>query len=119
LLGYFFGPRRDEVPGIDAVEGLAASDAVLVGRFGHLGIRGGAWPLIGLPADWRADDWPTPVFKRWEELTGRTFKVFYDERDPAAIIGEQLIAPGESFAGPEDGMMGAGFVELRLDRLLS
>ena len=119
LLGYFFGPRRGQVPNIDAVEALRASDAILVGMFGHLGIRGGTWPLIGQPDGWGAEDWPMPVFKRYEELTGRSFMVHYDEGDPSGLTGEQLIAPGEEFDGPADGMMGAGFVEERLDRLLS
>jgi hypothetical protein len=42
LLGYFFGPRRDRVPTLDELSALSASDAVLVERFGDLGILDGA-----------------------------------------------------------------------------
>ena len=47
LLGYFFGPRRQAQAGIDDVRHLRPEQAVLVGRFGHLGLTGGTWPLLG------------------------------------------------------------------------
>jgi hypothetical protein len=119
LLGYFFGPRRTEVPGLELLEGLAESDAVLVAKVGHLGVKQGSWPLIGRLTSWRAGDWPMPVFVRHEELTGRSFMVFYDDQDPGRLKGERQIASGEVFEGPEDGLMGVGFAEGRLDRLLA
>jgi hypothetical protein len=41
LLGYFFGPLRSEVPKLEDVASLRPGDAVLVRKFGHLGIVGG------------------------------------------------------------------------------
>src|SRR5690348_8676061 len=82
LLGYFFGPRRSEAPALDELSGLSAPDAVLVERFGDLGIVNGTWPLLGRIDGWDRNAWPTPAFGRFEELTGRAFKVIYDDANP-------------------------------------
>ena len=61
-----------------------------------------------------------PVFHRYEELTGRTFRVYYDDRDPARLLREEVANGNEAQQLlPQDGLVGAGFVELRLTRLLS
>lgn len=118
LLGYFFGPSRSEQPTLADVEGLRPSDAVLVGMFGHLGIRNGTWPVLGTTPDWDRSQWPLPVFLRHEELNGRTLEVRYDDADPSRVIDETPVEPNSEAQGPEDGLMGAGFVEQRLTRLL-
>lgn len=119
LLGYFFGPRLDEVPSLNNVHELQLADAVLVGRFGHLGLTQGKWPILGRRADWDRSAWPMPVFVRYEELTRRTFHVFYDDDDPARLLREEYITPGAAEQGPKDGLMGAGFVEKVLTTALS
>ncbi|MHB1594942.1 MAG: Imm26 family immunity protein [Streptosporangiaceae bacterium] len=119
LLGYFFGPRRSGVPALSDVAGLRPDDAVLVRKFGHLGIAQGKWPLLGRADGWDRREWPTPVFIRYEELTGRSFRVIYDDDDPNKVLREELIAPGEAEQGPKDGLMGAGFAEAALTRLLA
>ena len=48
LLGYFFGPKRPVPAGLEDVLQLRASDAVMIRKFGHLGLKGGTWPVIGL-----------------------------------------------------------------------
>jgi Immunity protein 26 len=117
LLGYFFGPRRPAPEALDVAE-MRAEHAVLIGRFGHLGIRDGRWPLIGRDRGWERASWPVPVFIRYEELTGRTFQVIYDDADPNRVVCETAVAPGSAEQGPTDGLMGAGFVERRLTALL-
>lgn len=119
LLGYFFGPPQAEVPRLEHVADLKPGDAVLVGKFGHLGIIGGTWPILGRVDGWDRDEWPMPVFVRYEELTGRSFHVFYDENDPNRLLREEQIAPGTDEQGPKDGLMGAGFVEKVLTTLLA
>jgi Immunity protein 26 len=118
LLGYFFGPRREELAALSELESLSASQAVLVGRFGYLGLRGGAWPVLGRLEPWIPSDWPMPVFVRYEELTGRVFRVFYADADPSVYLREEQVPPGHAITGPKDSGMGAGFVELRLNQLL-
>lgn len=118
LLGYFFGPKRATLPNLDDVSGLGPGDAVWVAMFGHLGLRDGAWPILGQFNPWNRKDWPMPDFRRYEELTGRRFRVIYDDDDPAMLLREELASASEIANLPEDGLAGAGFVELRLTRLL-
>jgi hypothetical protein len=111
LLGYFFDPRREAVPSLSDVEVLTPDDAIRVGKFGHLGLKQGKWPILGRLQDWDRQAWPTPAFIRYEELSGRSFKVFYDDDDPNRLVREEEIRPGVDEQGPKDGLMGAGFVE--------
>lgn len=119
LLGYFFGPPHAEVPELEDTVGLKPADAVLIRKFGHLGIVHGDWTVLGQLDDWDRRDWPTPVFVRYEELTGRSFRVYYDDDDPNRVLHEEQVAPGEAEQGPKDGLMGAGFAEAALTRLLA
>ena len=119
LLGYFFGPRRSRIPQLQDVSGLRPGDAALVGMFGDLGIIQGTWPLLGRLDGWQRRDWPTPVFVRYEELTGRSFHVFYDDDDPNKVLREDQVPPGEAEQAPKDGLMGAGYAEAVLTRLLA
>ena len=116
LLGYFFGPRRDEIPSLDELGGLRADSAILIGLFRHLGLKHGDWPILGQLEVWNRESWPMPVFVRHEELTGRSFRVIYDDDDPGRLVREELIPPGSGVQGPRDGLMGSGFVEIVLSR---
>lgn len=119
LFGYFFGPHRQETPSMSDGENLTPSDAVLVGKFGHLGLKQGSWPVVGSVSDWDRSEWPMPAFVRYEELTGRSFRVVYDEDDPAKLVAEVPVQPGPAEQGPKDGLMGAGYVEKVLTGLLA
>ena len=118
LLGYFFGPRLPVLPTQATAAGLTPAQAVLVGKFGHLGLKHGKWPIVGRVEPWDRAAWPMPVFVRYEELTGRSFHVFYDPDDPVRLLREEQVPPGPAEQLPADGLMGAGFVESRLTRLL-
>jgi len=54
-----------------------------------------------------------------KRLSGHTFHVRYDDADPNRLIEESLVNPGLAEQGPQDGLMGAGFVEQRLTDLLA
>lgn len=118
-LGYFFGPKREAVPSLEEVAQLRPVDAVLVGMFGDLGLIRNEWPVIGSVEGWDRNEWPMPVFVRYEELTGRTFHVFYDPDHPNRVIREEQVPPGEAEQGPQDGLMGFGYTEAVLTRLLA
>jgi hypothetical protein len=119
LFGYFFGPRRLNLPAVRDVGGLAARDAALVRTFGDLGLREGVWPLIGAAPEWNRAEWPMPTFGRFEELTGRAFAVDYGDDDPNAHPRETQIPPEDLVRYPKDGMAGAGFIEIELTDLLA
>lgn len=59
-----------------------------------------------------------PVMIRYEELTGRTFRVYYDPDDPLRLVREEVVVPGVAEHGPKDGLGGAGFIEIVLTKLL-
>lgn len=119
LLGYFFGPKRQAVPSLDDVAPLKVGDSVLIGRFGHLGLKNGVWPIVGRAGTWDRVAWPTPVFFRFEELTGRWFLMFYDDDDPLRLLREEQVPAAATQGLPQDGLMGAGFVEMSLSRILA
>jgi len=119
LLGYFFGPRHPAPPELDDLSGLSHDAALLVRRFGYLGLKQGEWPAIGRAADWDRRQWPTPVFIRYEELTGRSFRVNYDDTDPNKLVGEKEVPPGDAEQGPKDGLLGVGAVEIAMTNLLA
>lgn len=119
LLGYFFGIRFYSPPLITDVEHFTASEAILVGTFGYLGLKQGKWPVLGKGENWDRTQWPMPRMVRHEEITGRILGVHYDDDDPSIFLGEEVITAGEAAQGPEDGLMGAGFVELALTALIN
>lgn len=97
---------------------LRSSDAVMVRKFGHLGLKQGKWPILGRLEDWDRREWPMPVLVRCEELTGRPFRALYDDNDPNKLLREEQVQPGEAEQGAKDGLLGAGAVEKVLTGLL-
>jgi hypothetical protein len=118
LLGYFFGPRRPETPELEDVANLKPEDAVLVRKFGYLGLIRGEWPILGQLDGWDRTEWPMPVSFRYEELTGRHFHVFYDADDPNKLLRETEIEPTAAEQEPKDGLLGAGAAEIVLTKRL-
>jgi hypothetical protein len=118
LLGYFFGPRRLVPPRLETLRSLSVADALAVGIFGDLGIISGEWPLLGRINDWDRVTWPMPAFGRFEELTGRAFRVIYDDENPNMVLREEQIDSNELNGLPKDGLSGAGAIERMLTRLL-
>ena len=117
LLGYFFGPRRQKVPTLDEIQGLAPKDAILVEQFGHLGLRDRTWPILGAMKPWNRDAWPIPDLCRTESLTGRTWRVTYGEDLATPLRKERCTAEVAATLLP-DSLAGAGAVEIGLTKLL-
>ena len=119
LLGYFFGPIRNAAPKLSEVGNLEPTSAVWVSMFGHLGLLGGIWPIVGKSPQWQRENWPIPAFYRVDPIYGKMkFKVIYDDNDPGKII-QEIRLPETAETGLPDGLAGAGFVEEKLSRLLA
>jgi hypothetical protein len=118
-LGYFFGPSRDDVPHLSELAPLKPSDAVLVRRFGDLGLIEGSWPVIGRTAEWDRSLWPIPRFGRFEGLTNRAFEVIYEDNDPSMAIREILTGKDKIFSLPVDRLSGSGAIEIVLTHRLT
>jgi hypothetical protein len=118
LMGYFFGPRRLNLPSLEELHGLRPERAVLVQRFGDLHLMDDRWPILGYVDDWRRDDWPMPAFGRYVEIDEKAWRVVYQDDNPNSVPRETRISVEESQHLPDDGLLGAGLVELTLTRLL-
>ena len=116
LVGYFFGPILESTEGV-RLDDLLPERAILRLRFGDLGLIERRWPVVGTVSVWERARWPIPVFVRFDLLVpGRAILVRYDEDDPRIEIAN---TPSTEHAGlPEDGLDGAGAVELSLSMRL-
>ena len=118
LTGYFFGPKRAEAPSLDELRRARPDQAVLVQRFGDLHLVDEKWPILGYLDDWRRDDWPMPAFGRHVEIDEKAWRVEYQNDNPNSVPRETRISVEESQRLPDDGLLGAGLVEIMLTRLL-
>jgi len=117
LLGYFFGPRRENIPSHREVSTLVPDDAVLVAMFGDMGLIDGTWPILGSERAWQRSDWPVPDFVRSDPDSGRWWRVRYSDHDPNEVIEEiPLSGPDQNL--PRDRLCGAGSIEVQLGQLL-
>jgi len=118
LFGYFFGPRYPETPKLSELTNLSPEDAILRCRFGDLSLMEGAWPVLGQMPGWERAAWKMPPFVRHDPLTGGKTQVIYSDANPNVVVSEMKLAPDADIE-PKDGMAGAGFVELKMTKLLS
>jgi hypothetical protein len=120
-LGYFFGPKYQQIP--DALDTMEKDpkDAILVTRFGDLGITRGSWPLINSNRPFSRENWPIPKFGMKISPTfdkGFLRQLEFDERGRWNLLHETLVDLKEIENLPEDSMMGGGAVEIHLTKLL-
>lgn len=117
IFGYFFGPRRAAIPELATLPAYTPEDAVMRRLFGDLHLHDGKWPILGSVPNWNRLSWPIPPLVQKDYLTGRVYEVIHDDSDDP---GEELSRTLTSLdnPGPANGMLGAGAVELLLDRLL-
>lgn len=119
IVGYFFDGRFTQPPEAEQLAGLTPNDAGLVQAFGDLGLLHGDWPVIGQLPSWRREDWPLPVFRREEPLTGRLLRVEYVDEDPSSRPREVEISREEFDGLPDDGMAGFELMQKRLSRVIA
>ncbi len=115
--GYFFGPKKATIEDLPDVSGLHPNDAILVGRFGDLGLLNGEWKVIEKDTQWDRTAWPMPPFIRVDEKANTAMKTTFN--DNFEIISDVPCDPSLAILFPKDSSMGYGFVEIRLTRLLN
>lgn len=117
VLGYF-SPMRFAEPPLARDSEFSADSALWIKLFGDLGFLERRWPILGAMHNWNPDEWPLPDFSHHEELTGRSYRITY--RGDLRNRPDQVPARPEDLVGlPEQGIAGAKFVELKLDRMLA
>jgi hypothetical protein len=117
VLGYFFGPKRSEIPSLGEIESLEYKDAILVCQFGDLELFEGNWPIIGQPEGWDREKWPLPQFVRIDLISGKAMTIVYSE-DELEEVDSFPCGAKDVNKYPEDGMSGAGAVEIVLTEYL-
>jgi hypothetical protein len=115
-LGYFFARPPGEWAEATAV--LRPEDAVLVRMFGDLHLIDGSWRILAPHGEWVRQRWPLPKFGRVDEPSGPAWIVEYADDDPSCTLRETRCNPDDARSLPEDGLAGAGAVEIVLTRLL-
>lgn len=118
LLGYFFGPRTEDVPALESIQGIGGQQASLVARFGDLGLIQGQWPVIGRSPNWQRSSWPVPVFGRVNPVDQRGWQVIYPDADPSGRPHETEVETPAAERLPGAGLFGAGAIEAMLSRRL-
>lgn len=117
ILGYFFGPRREDIPKLEDVSLLKPDSALLAIRVGDLGLVNGEWPIIGESSSWNREDWPMPIFIRREPISLRNWLVYYADTDPSKRIKE-VQEPNDRPDLTPDSLSGYGAAEAKLTKLL-
>ncbi|NGN63855.1 hypothetical protein G5C51_08025 [Streptomyces sp. A7024] len=111
VLGYFFGPPMEALEESLAARKFEPSAAVKIARFGDLGLIRGKWEIVGRVEPWEPTQWGVPEFCR-----DGSVRVTYDD-ESLVICREESIDSNDCQALPQDGLEGAGFVEIKLTRL--
>lgn len=119
VIGYFFGLADPALPPAEAIASLTSDAPLLRASFADPGLLRGDWKLVGRVPAWRRDDWPLPAFVRRDAISGAAKKVSYAEGDFHTEVALEHCSDGEAKVLPEDGVMGPGFVEIRLTKLLT
>jgi Immunity protein 26 len=110
ICGYFFGPRLWQLPASGDLALLRPENAVLVCRFGDLGLHNGTWPVIGPIVGWDRALWVVPAFYREQLVSGIRLKVIYDDQDPSRCVSETRTLD-DMAEKPLDGLYGSAAVE--------
>ena len=97
---------------------LLPTEAILVGRFSDLHLINGKWDISGEIGDRNRADWPIPEFIHRDALgiLPDTIVRYSDDDIVRGMRDRKPVIPADL---AEDGLMGAGFVEIRLNGLLT
>jgi hypothetical protein len=119
LIGYFFGPARPGIPSLESVGSqLVPQLAAMVGIVGDLALVRGSWPILGKLEPWSPNSWPIPEFVRRDAVSGKPSRVVYEEPDFFTELSRAPCSEEEALGLAPDGLMGSGFVEAKLGKLL-
>ena len=119
LFGYFFGKCYAEVPKDTSSVKLTPGSAVLIIKFGDLGLMNGTWKVVAGTGNWDRTRWPMPKFLRRDDLAERSWLVTYDEDAPQKVLKEEVYDDKKNEGNYSSaGLYGAGAVEIALTRIV-
>jgi len=119
-LGYFFDKKYFTVPMADETYLMSKDNAILICKFGDLGIIHGEWPLINNGKPFLREEWPVPVFHRVFPLKDNTAVIVEYDQNINGVerpLRETLTRLTEDILKlPKDMLFGSGAVEIELTR---
>lgn len=118
VLGYFFGPKRENSTVERNTLDLMPSDAIMIIQFGDLGLIRGEWQVISHSPTFSRDKWPLPSFARIDVISNKVRRIDYDE-DTLYEEKEQVISFETAKSLPRDGLWGYRAVEQQLAKILT
>jgi hypothetical protein len=118
VFGYFFGPKRNNIPSEEEIKNLSPSTSILITRFGDLGLLKGSWPIISQTKAWNRANWPFTSFVRVDSLSGKVKRIEYDEERIGRQINETVTTMEKVLNLPKDSIHGSKALEKVLTRLL-
>ncbi len=120
ILGYFFGPQRENRPNKTDTIGLHRDDAALIRQFCDPGLVSGEWPIIFRPEKWQRSDWPLPTFGHIDIVnSNKAYRREYGNNLSDLFVHEELITLEEAQHLPADGLDGHIALQIRLTQVLS
>ncbi|MEZ4103844.1 MAG: Imm26 family immunity protein [Candidatus Paceibacterota bacterium] len=114
IFGYFFQPDAD-------LSKLEPEKAILVGKFGDLGLIENSWSVVKKIENWDREKWTMPPLMRIDDEAGLIFLSYYDDVTMKFVkeVKYDLNENSELKMYPQDNMMGAGSVELKITKLVN
>ncbi|MFQ3246376.1 MAG: hypothetical protein ACI9SP_003028 [Arenicella sp.] len=119
VFGYFFGPKVTTVAEISGND-LGIEQSIFCGQFGDLGFLNREWEVIGRVPNWSREQWSMPLFLRFDDNASTGCLSEYDEDSLKCIDEKKVQLSSIDIQNyPKDSVMGYGFVEIKLTKLLS
>lgn len=121
MFGYFFAPSICDIPELFDYEICQYNyqQSIFSCLFGNLGFVKEEWPIIGLCDNWNMIDWPLPLFKRVDPITGTTWLDELDEDTLTSVINTITVKDGRNCDGiPEHSVYGHKALEITLRKLI-
>jgi hypothetical protein len=120
LLGYFFGYYFETIPSPNELPSLKPEHAIWVHMFGDLNLWKDVWPIVMHIYDWENERkiWPMPQFVLQDRLGLGSWLVTYEKDDPSKELS-RVLSKNRIDGHWDDGLAGAGYVEIMMTKLLT
>lgn len=117
ILGYFFGPKRMDLPNETDIGKLTPNSAMKVIICSDLHLKRGNWSIIANLEKFNRSDWPMPKFVWTDPISQQKFLNTYCEDAPHKLAASQEYRGDISGFEPDVGY-GSGAIEIILTKLL-
>jgi len=117
MYAVFFDGKDESILEITGFDPL--NEKIILRRIcSALGLKNGDWKILGKTTKWNKKDWPIPLFRRKDLISGNYSLIKYN--DELKEISETVAKANEKLDHyPEDGVAGYGLIEKQLAKLLS